>query len=352
VIDAGERALLQESVRGALADACTAGRASADGAPVDAALSRLGWLEMLAAEPRDALEIVFTAIGAAAASATVLDDVVASALGAEPRADLAVLLPPFAVADPPGRIDGDRLEARGLATARAAAAGEMLVVGRAGAGLCTAVVPIGLAEVGRVHGIDAGAGFCAVRVQGRATSVKHLDGAAWDAAVALGRRAVAHEIAGACRAMLDLASAHARERVQFGRPIGRFQAVRHRLADALVALEALEATLAAAADEPGCETAALAKATAGRTARTVGAHCQQVLAGIGFTTEHPFHRFLKRTMLLEGLFGSSDEIVVALGRRLLASRTVPTLVELRGPAGVSSAGLPASPPSSAKRQEP
>ena len=64
-----------------------------------------------------------------------------------------------------------------------------------------------------------------------------------NAAVALGRRAVAHQIAGASRAMLDLARTHALERVQFGRPIARFQAVRHRLADALVAVEALEATL-------------------------------------------------------------------------------------------------------------
>ena len=51
--------------------------------------------------------------------------------------------------------------------------------------------------------------------------------------------------------MLDLAREHALERVQFGRPVAQFQAVRHRLADALVAIEALDATLAAAADEPG-----------------------------------------------------------------------------------------------------
>jgi alkylation response protein AidB-like acyl-CoA dehydrogenase len=116
--------------------------------------------------------------------------------------------------------------------------------------------------------------------------------------------------------------------VQFGRPIATFQAVRHRLADTLVAVEALEATLTAAREEPNPETAALAKAVAGRTARTVAAHCQQVLAGIGFTTEHPFHHFLKRTLLLEGLFGSADEIVLDVGRQLLAARHVPTLIEL------------------------
>jgi alkylation response protein AidB-like acyl-CoA dehydrogenase len=128
--------------------------------------------------------------------------------------------------------------------------------------------------------------------------------------------------------MLDLARTHAMERVQFGRPIARFQAVRHRLAEALVAVESLDTALAAAREEANPDTAALAKAIAGRTAHTVGRHCQQVLAGIGFTTEHAFHRFLKRALALEGLFGSADAIVLDIGRRLLARRHVPTLIEL------------------------
>src|SRR5262249_37024986 len=99
-------------------------------------------------------------------------------------------------------------------------------------------------------------------------------------------------------------------------------------ADALVAIEALDAALGAAADAPGRETAALAKAVAGRTARTVATHCQQVLAGVGFTTDHPFHRYLKRTLLIDGLFGNADDLALAIGRELLRTRSVPTLVEL------------------------
>ena len=104
--------------------------------------------------------------------------------------------------------------------------------------------------------------------------------------------------------------------------------MRHRLADALVAVEALDATLSAASDAPGALTAALAKATAGRSARTVARHCQQILAGIGFTTDHPFHRSMKRTMVLDGLFGSSAALVLDVGRQLVAARRVPTLIEL------------------------
>jgi hypothetical protein len=321
MIDAADRALMAETVRAAVA--------GADGSDaVDRTLGQLGWLEMLEAAPSDAIEIVFSALGATNATATALDDVLASALGTKPRADLAVLLPRFAAWDPPGSLDAGGFHAHGLSTARAATAGELLVACGTASEPSAVTIPMTVPEVRAVRGIDPDAGFHAVRAQGRAVTTTRLEPAAWQAAVALGRRAVAHQMAGASRAMLALARGHALERVQFGRPIARFQAVRHRLADALVAVEALEATLTAAREEPNPDTAALAKAVAGRTARTVAAHCQQVLAGIGFTTEHPFHRFLKRTLALDGLFGSADEIVLDVGRQLLAARRVPTLIEL------------------------
>ena len=323
MIDADERASMHDAARAAIAAA-----QASHGADVDAALAKLGWREMLAEQPGDAIAVVFGALGATNAMATALDDVLLSALGREPSDGLAVLLPRFAGWDPPGRIEAGELHARSLATSRAATAGEMLVVCGSASEPWIIAIPARSAELCAVQGIDPAAGLRSVRAQGRAAGATRLDPAAWQSALALGRRAVAHQIAGAGRVMLDLACAHAKTRLQFGRPIAGFQAVRHRLADALVAVEALEAALAAAREEPNSDTAALAKAVAGRAARTVGAHCQQVLAGIGFTTEHPFHRFLKRTLLLEGLFGSADEIAVDVGRRLLATRRVPTLIEL------------------------
>jgi hypothetical protein len=323
LIDADERALMEKSVHAAIADA----RSADEHADVDAVLARLGWREMLRDEPGDAIDIVFRALGATNATASALDDVLLSALVGEPRADLAVLLPHFAAWDPPGRIDAGEIRALGLATARADAA-DVLVVCGTPAEPWSVAIPAASAEVRPVHGIDPEAGFRSVRVQGSAAGAARVDPAVWRAAVALGRRAIAHQMAGASRAMLDLGCAHAKERVQFGRPIARFQAVRHRLAEALVAVEALDAALTAARETPGPDTAALAKAVAGRTARTVATQCQQVLAGIGFTAEHPFHRFLKRTLLLEGLFGSADEIALDVGRQLLAARCVPTLIEL------------------------
>lgn len=325
MIDADERTMMEETVRSAIADAL----ANTDqGADIDEVLAKLGWLEMLGDEPGDAIDIVFSALGAENAAATALEDVVVSALGYEPRADLAVLLPQFTAWGPPGWIDSGDVHAEGLATARALTAGEMLVVCGTASEPCAITIPISAADVQPARGVDPDAGLRSVRVRGSAADVASLDSAAWQTAVDLGRRAIGHQIAGASRTMLDLARTHALEREQFGRPIARFQAMRHRLAEVLVAVEALEATLTVAREEPTPETAALAKASAGRTAQTVAKHCQQVLAGIGFTTEHPFHRFLKRVMVIEGLFGSADEIVLDVGRQLLAKRHVPTLIEL------------------------
>jgi hypothetical protein len=322
-MDPSERTMLVTSARAALG----AARArTAVGA--DAALAGLGWLDMLRADPRDAVGVVFTAMGACDAPGTALDDVVTGALGIEPRADLAVLLPAFATSAPPAHRAGDTVQGRGLLGARAATATEVVVPTALDGTVGTVTVPIGTVKLEPVRGIDPDAGWHTAAVELTGTAAPRAGADRWGGAVAAARRALGHQIAGACRTIVELAGAHAVERVQFGRPVARFQAVRHRLADALVAVEALEAALGAAWDEPGPATAALAKAIAGRTAETVATHGQQVLAGVGFTTEHPFHRYRKRTMALAGLFGTSDDIVVDLGRELLGTRTVPTVIEL------------------------
>jgi hypothetical protein len=315
---------MEETVRGALA-----GSAGATAEDADAVLGSLGWLGMLEEHPGDAIAVVFRSLGATNAVASALDDVLATALGLAPREDLAIVLPAFARWDPPARIRDGAIVAQGLATVRAATARELLVVVGGGAtGSRAARLSREAVRLEPVKGVDPALGLHAVRVDVETAQGVDEKPADWPAAVALGRRALGHQIAGACRAMLDLARSHALERSQFGRPIARFQAVRHRLAEAYVAIESLDAALDAARETPCPETASLAKAVAGRAVSSVTTHCQQVLAGIGFTTEHAFHRFMKRAMVLEGLFGSADAIVLDEGRRLLATGEVPTLVEL------------------------
>jgi alkylation response protein AidB-like acyl-CoA dehydrogenase len=132
-------------------------------------------------------------------------------------------------------------------------------------------------------------------------------------------------LVGTSRVMLTLARQHALDRVQFGRPVASFQAVRHRLAETLIAIEGAEATLGAATDDFG---SLLAKAAAGQAALTAAKHCQQVLGGIGFTAEHELHQHVKRALLLDGLLGSARELTREAGARLRAEGSAPRLVHL------------------------
>ncbi|MCV7423178.1 acyl-CoA dehydrogenase [Mycobacterium yunnanensis] len=142
------------------------------------------------------------------------------------------------------------------------------------------------------------------------------------------RRALGWWLVGSSRAMLDMARRHALDRVQFGKPIASFQAIRHRLADTLVAVEGAEATLTLPGVDNPDLTALLAKAAAGRAALTAARNCQQVLGGIGFTAEHELHHHVKRVLVIDGLLGSSRELTIKAGAGLRARGSVPRLAEL------------------------
>jgi alkylation response protein AidB-like acyl-CoA dehydrogenase len=203
------------------------------------------------------------------------------------------------------------------------------VITGAGEECVAAVVDTADLALRTVHGLDPRLGL--VEVTGAPVPATWQSGplpTAWSAAVAAGQRALGHELVGASRTMLGLAREHAIERVQFGRPIALFQAVRHRLAEAYVAIEAADAALTAAWDDGTPLTAAMAKAIAGRSARTVSRHCQQVLAGIGFTTEHDLHLFVRRVIVLDRLLGDARWLTRRLGEDLLAARSLPALLPL------------------------
>lgn len=114
-----------------------------------------------------------------------------------------------------------------------------------------------------------------------------------------------------CRAIFEATVAYAKDRHQFGRPIGSFQALKHRLADCFLAVErasslAYFAALTVAEDDPRRPLAvAMAKAAAGDCARLVGRDGLQLHGGIGFTWEHDLHFHLKRAVTGELLLGTS-----------------------------------------------
>ena len=105
--------------------------------------------------------------------------------------------------------------------------------------------------------------------------------------------------------------------------------MRHRLAESLVAIEAADAAARRGlADDGSPLAAALAKAIAGRSARTVARHCQQVLAGIGFTTEHDLHRYVRRTSCSTACSATPARSRPSSGEQLLAPARSPSSLPL------------------------
>jgi hypothetical protein len=322
-IDADDLAMLADGFGSALAGTADAGDATDR-------LVELGWIDVLAASPWQAVATAFTALGASASAAAIIDDVLTHALGLEPSPGTCVVLPAPHGAEPSGRRVGDRLVVDGIASARIDRATSVLVAVTDGGGrtAIASVEPSAIA-VAEPGGLDPACAYRRVRTEIDARDVTTLDAAGtWADAVALARTALAHELIASARTMLDHARSHAVDRVQFGHPVAGFQAVRHKLAESLVHIEAA----AAATDVcgPGADplVPALAKSLAGKAARASASNAQQVLAGIGFTTEHPFHRWLKRSLVVDMLFGSASSLPVEIGRELLSRGGAPRLVEL------------------------
>lgn len=127
--------------------------------------------------------------------------------------------------------------------------------------------------------------------------------------------AISAEQVGAAQHAFDLTLAHAKQRVQFGRPIGSFQAVKHRLADLYTLLESARsasyAAAFAAASAPAADhgheltvAAPRAKAYCSEAFSTIAGEAIQLHGGIGITWEHPIHLYFKRAHATSQLFGS------------------------------------------------
>lgn len=263
---------METAERNALMEALKTMMETATGSALDRAMAEFGWAELLTELPDVAIPTVFEQLGRTGAHAPLLNDVVldASGLALGGAVPLPYVGGSWVVWNRDRSDDGPSTALDSDLPLRQVAAGD----------------PIPLAA---------------------------------------GRLALGWWLLGIGRTMLDMARTHALERLQFGRPIASFQAVRHRLAETVVALDGAEATLVAARDDLG---ALLAKAAAGRAALTAARHCQQVLGGMGFTAEHGLHRHVRRALVLDGLLGSARELTREAGELLLETRSAPRLVNL------------------------
>ncbi len=147
----------------------------------------------------------------------------------------------------------------------------------------------------------------------RATAEPLPSGAdALAAARQVGWICAAAEGLGVAQAAIDRTVSYARERVQFGRAIGSFQAYKHRLADMVVEVEQARSAVywAACACDEGADEAAIAlhsaKSFAADTAFMCAGNMIQLHGGIGFTWEHDAHLFFKRARALQSMLGSGE----------------------------------------------
>ncbi len=282
-------------------------------------LAHLGWLGLHLPEARGGsgfglpeLVVVVEELGRAIAPGPFVPTVIASAVinevGAEEMAGRLL----------PGLADGSVLGGVALTS-------DITVRGGRASGTAPAVLGGGLAHVlvlpagGDAIVVDVAAGGVAVDVPVNLDPTRRsaritLDGAPVEVIpggrrilVDLGRLLVAAECTGVAIECTEMAASYAKVRVQFGRPIAMFQAVKHHCANMLVASELATAAVwdAARAAEEGGDQLSYAAAMAAALALGAGDECAQlniqVHGGIGFTWEHDAHLYLRRATALEAV---------------------------------------------------
>jgi alkylation response protein AidB-like acyl-CoA dehydrogenase len=242
---------------------------------------------LLGVEPSDAVRELLDALGAGRSVGAL-----AVSLGAAPGSGF-----PSTVA-----YEGDVLRGQVRSVGDALAADALIVPATGPDGPRLHAVPVGQAgvTVTPVVSLDLTRPIADITFDGASATV--LDGpaeSAVDSALWTAAGLLASEQLGVAEWCLTTTVAYLKERHQFGRPVGSFQALKHRLADLWQELALARAAARAAADTPGTsDDARLAAGIANSLCSVVAVHaaeeCVQLHGGIGMTWEHPAHLYLKR----------------------------------------------------------
>jgi hypothetical protein len=164
-----------------------------------------------------------------------------------------------------------------------------------------------------------------LRLTGTAEFLRWIDGATWTQMETYARWLLACELVGIGRHVIEAAVEYTKVRVQYGKPIGVFQALQHRLASAHVAVVGASHVAAEAGVSDDAWVALVAKCVAGRAAEDACTQAQQCYGVIGFTWEHEFHRYLRRTYVLDQLLGNWRTLEHEIGTTLQETGVVPRI---------------------------
>jgi len=203
----------------------------------------------------------------------------------------------------------------------AAVADTWLVTARTGEALTQFLVPADTrgVTVRPLQSLDMTRRFADLEFVDAVVSPSSVVGAVGDAAADVERQlqvalVLQHaETVGAIERVLDFTLEYAKDRMAYGRPIGSYQALKHRFADMKVWLEACHATATASAravqrdDDDASKLVSVAKAYIGERAPAIVQDCVQLHGGIGVTWEHDLHLYLRRVAQNAALFGSARD---------------------------------------------
>jgi alkylation response protein AidB-like acyl-CoA dehydrogenase len=147
----------------------------------------------------------------------------------------------------------------------------------------------------------------------------------WTALEAHGRWLISAELVGIGRHVIASAVEYTTARVQYGKPIGVFQALQHRLASAHAMVVGAGHLVTEAGLDGDPWTAAVAKCMAGQAAEFACTQAQQCYGAIGFTFEHEFPSYLRRMYSLDWMFGDWRSLEHEIGSQLQATGVVPRI---------------------------
>jgi acyl-CoA dehydrogenase len=190
-------------------------------------------------------------------------------------------------------------------------------------GPSVAVVERGALDPSEITSLDPTRRAFAVEIP-RQLETSPISDAALSGVIERATVALAAETVGVSRWLLEHSVAYAKERVQFGQPIGSFQGLQWKLVDMAQDHERAAAAVAFAAmaidadDEERTRATHVAKAAAGRAARHSSRDGMQVHGGIGYTWEHDLHLYLRRALFDDALLGSAAWHQDRLGEMLLS----------------------------------
>ncbi len=308
------------------------------GAALLETLSENGWQDILQEDPELSIAGMFYEFGRALSASPVLDSVILSTINL-PDNSCAIIYPELSAESlSAGRLDESGvLSVRGVCLSGLERASTAIVAVMPAGGELQAYRITAANELTRelVESLDPELGLIRVTGEFSSKGIELLETTNWQLALNLARIALAYELVGMAGKMLEMAVEQVTNRKQFGRPIGSFQTVKHRLAEIYVEISSSHLVLETAFKDKSDLTAMVAKAQAGAAALMATTHVQQVCGGMGWTWEYGLHAYIRRAFMLDALLGTSSNLQKQLGRHFLETGVVPRIDDMVDEAGES-----------------